>query len=116
MKITQVKVYKFNGEGKTKAFASVTLDECLVLTGLKVIEGGNGLFVAMPQTKYKEEWKDIFFPVTKEFRQELVDAVLSEYNGESASGGNSGPSATGNSVGDSNSDEFPFILHDVILG
>lgn len=80
MKITEVKISKFEGIGKSKALASVTFDGAFVVTGLRVMEGSNGLFVAMPSVKKDDKYVDTAFPVTKEFRKELQDAVLIEYN------------------------------------
>ena len=79
MNITQVKVTKLT-DSKTLAFASITFDECFVVTGLKVLNGKNGLWVAMPNRKKDEEYIDTAFPITKEFRQTVIDAVLNEYN------------------------------------
>ena len=81
MNITSVKVYPYDN-GATKGFASITFDDCFVVTGLTIIEGKNGLFVSMPSKKVKEEYKDICFPLNKEFRQDIQDAVLKEYGGE----------------------------------
>ena len=81
MKITQVKIKKQSMD-KLKAFASITIENKLVLTGIKIIEGKNGLFVAMPSNKKGEEYFDIFFPITKEYRQYIIDEVLKEYNKE----------------------------------
>ena len=78
MNITSVKVYPYDN-GATKGFASITFDGCFVVTGLTIIEGKNGLFVSMPSKKVKEEYKDICFPLNKEFRQDIQDAVLKEY-------------------------------------
>lgn len=36
---------------KLRAFASVTIDGCIVVRDIKIIEGGKGLFVAMPSRK-----------------------------------------------------------------
>ncbi len=46
---------------------------------MKIIEGSKGLFVSMPSYKSGEEYKDLFFPVTKEARAERQEAVLNEY-------------------------------------
>lgn len=81
MKITDCKVTKYEKDN-VKGFASITLDGCMLLSGMKIMNGKNGLFVTMPQQKYKDTWKDIFFPITKEFRQQLQDAILKEYNGQ----------------------------------
>lgn len=80
MKITEVRLTKQDGQGTLKAFASITLDGAFVVHGLRVVEGRNGLFVSMPNRQVKEEYKDIAHPVTKEFKDELTDAVLAEYN------------------------------------
>ena len=81
MKITEVKVREF-GKGNLKGFADVTFDNCFVVKGLKIMNGQNGIFVNMPSQEKKGEYFDTAFPITKEFRQELVDAVLSEYGSE----------------------------------
>ncbi|MCL5071915.1 MAG: SpoVG family protein [Actinobacteria bacterium] len=77
--ITEVKIFKPQQEGKVKAYASITLGNVFVITDFKVLEGTNGLFVAMPSKKQGEEYKDTAFPITKEARQELVDTILAEY-------------------------------------
>jgi len=76
--------------GTIKAFADVTIGGAFVVKGLKVIEGQNGNFVSMPSQKLNKpytdksgneiQYQDIFFPISKEARQELVDAVLAEFN------------------------------------
>ena len=75
-----------DSNSKTVALATVTISDCLVLTGLKIVKGQKGMFVAMPQRKLSKpdkngnEYADIFFPVTHDFREELNDAVLDAYD------------------------------------
>lgn len=85
--ITNVSVYTLNdSNSKTVALATVTIDDCLVLTGLRIVKGKKGMFVSMPQRKLSKpdkngnEYADIFFPVTHEFREQLTNAVLDEYD------------------------------------
>ena len=85
--ITKVSVYTLNdSNSKTVALATVTISDCLVLTGLKIVKGKNGMFVSMPQRKLSKpdkngnEYADIFFPVTHDFREELNNAILDEYD------------------------------------
>lgn len=79
MNITKVKVTKIDAD-RIKALATVTLDDSLVLTGIKVVHGQNGMFISMPSRKTQQgEYKDIYFPVTAELRQEMQEAVLAEY-------------------------------------
>jgi stage V sporulation protein G len=67
-------------KGSTKGYASVTVDGMFGAHGISVVEGKNGLFVAMPQTRdAKGDYRDIFHPVTAEGRNALQDAVLSEF-------------------------------------
>ena len=85
--ITNVSVYTMNdSNSKTVALATVTISDCLVLTGLKIVKGKKGMFVSMPQRKLSKpdkngnEYADIFFPVTHDFREELNDVVLDAYD------------------------------------
>ncbi|MCL2392934.1 MAG: SpoVG family protein [Oscillospiraceae bacterium] len=72
-------------KNKTVAFASVTINDMIGINGIQVIDGRNGLFAQMPQTKdAKGEYRDIAFPVTKELRQELNSAVIAKYIEEKA--------------------------------
>ena len=78
--ITDVKVTKVDSDS-LKGMASVTLDDVFVITGLKVLNGQKGLFVAMPQREGKDKkFHDICFPKTKELRAEISSAVLTAYN------------------------------------
>lgn len=85
--ITNISVYTLNDtNSKTVALATVTVADCLVLTGLRIVKGKKGLFVSMPQRKLSKpdkngnEYADIFFPVTHDFREELNNAILDEYD------------------------------------
>ena len=83
----EVKLNKLaNPKGATKAFANVTLYGEFVITGISVVEGKNGAFVQMPQKQYEKDgakkFADTFFPVTKEAREELSDAVLAAFAAE----------------------------------
>jgi stage V sporulation protein G len=83
MIITKVILKKLETEGKMRALASITFDNEFVVTGIKVMEGAKGLFIAMPSRKTPDgEFKDICFPVTKESREHIANAVLSEYGGK----------------------------------
>ena len=85
--ITNISVYTLNDtNSKTVALVTVTIDDCLVLTGLRIVKGKKGMFVSMPQRKLSKpdkngnEYADIFFPVTHDFREELNNAILDEYD------------------------------------
>ena len=81
--ITDVRVFPIEGGNGILANVSVTFCGVFVVTGLKVIDGKKGAFVSMPQYKSKDgEWKDSCFPITADFRNELIDAVLDAYEDE----------------------------------
>lgn len=81
MKITEARVYPLsNKDSNLKAFASITIDDVVCITGIRIIEGKNGLFMSMPQSKDNEgEYHDVAFPITKDAREAIQDAVLDEY-------------------------------------
>ena len=80
MQITDVRVRKITNEGKMKAIVSVTFDNEFVVHDIKVIDGQNGLFIAMPSRKTPDgEFKDIAHPINTETREKIQSAILSEY-------------------------------------
>lgn len=80
MQITDVRVRKVAAEGKMKAIVSVTFDNEFVVHDIKVIEGQNGLFIAMPSRKTPDgEFKDIAHPINTQTREKIQQAILDEY-------------------------------------
>ena len=80
MRITDVRVRKVNDEGKMKAVVSVTFDDEFVVHDIKIIEGQNGLFIAMPSRKMGEgDFRDIAHPLVSETRNKIKDAIFTEY-------------------------------------
>jgi stage V sporulation protein G len=74
-----VRLHRFDGDSKTKAFVDVSIGGYIV-KGLRVVKGQKGLFLAMPQEKSKDgKWYNSFYPVTKEARSSLNDLVLTAY-------------------------------------
>ena len=78
MKI-DAKIYLPKNPSALLATASVCLDDCFIIRGVKVIEGSKTVFVSMPSCKVDEEYHDVCYPCTKEFRQEFDQAVLDAY-------------------------------------
>lgn len=80
MQITDIRVRKTYDEGKMKAIVSVTFDDQFVIHDIKIIEGDNGVFIAMPSRKMPNgEFKDIAHPINLETRVEIQDKVLEAY-------------------------------------
>ena len=80
MQITDIKVRRINTEGRMKAIVSVTFDDELVIHDIKVIEGTDKLFIAMPSRKVADgEFKDIAHPIKSEMRDKLQAAIFDKY-------------------------------------
>ncbi|MCL6549338.1 MAG: septation regulator SpoVG [Alicyclobacillus sp.] len=80
MEITDVRLRKVASEGRMKAIASITIDSEFVVHDIRVIDGNNGMFVAMPSKKTPDgEFRDIAHPISSATRQKIQDAVLQEY-------------------------------------
>jgi stage V sporulation protein G len=79
MEVTEVKIFPVQ-EDRLKAYVAITFDRCFVVRDLKVINGNNGLFVAMPSKKRKDgTYRDTAHPLNNETRQMIESIVLAEY-------------------------------------
>ena len=80
MQITDIRVRKTYDEGKMKAIVSVTFDDQFVIHDIKIIEGDNGVFIAMPSRKMPNgEFKDIAHPINLATRVDIQNKVLKAY-------------------------------------
>ncbi len=84
MKITSVRVSKVEKENsRMKGLASITLDDCFVVSDIRVIEGDKGLFIAMPSRKQTDgSYRDIAFPINSETRGYFEETIINEFNKE----------------------------------
>ena len=79
MEITEVRV-SLKNEVKLKGFANITLDDLFVIRGLKIIQGINGYFIAMPTRKRRNGmYTDVAHPICREFRLQMENVVLAKY-------------------------------------
>jgi stage V sporulation protein G len=75
----RVRIVK-NDTSKIKASASITIDDCFVVHDIKVIEGTEGYFIAMPSRKTPDnQFKDIVHPLNTETRERIRDIVLKAF-------------------------------------
>ena len=81
MNITDIRVRKVSSEGsKMRAIVSVTFDDCFVVHDIKVIEGQDKFFIAMPSRKTADGvFKDIAHPITSEMRSDMESMILAKY-------------------------------------
>ena len=94
MDVTEVRVFPVSNEERLKAYATITIDNVFLIRDLRVINGNNGLFVAMPSRKMKDgTFKDIAHPLNSETREKMERTILAEYERELGKG--PGPRPTG---------------------
>lgn len=87
MEITDIRVRKVDTQGKLKAYVTVTFDACFVVHNVKVIEGGDRVFIAMPSRKTKNgDFKDVAHPITSEFRNLLQEKIVAAYEADEGPG------------------------------
>lgn len=81
--ITDIRIFPVNNKkSNCCAMVSVTLANVFCITGIKIMDGRKGLFVAMPSAKNKkdDEWYDICYPITKEFYKVMSDSILNAFD------------------------------------
>lgn len=81
----EVKVSRLeNPSGRIRGFVNVVFNDCFKVSNIAVVEGKEGnMFISMPRyatSKGDEDYKDVCNPITKEFREELYDAIMEAYN------------------------------------
>lgn len=80
VKITKVEIRPMRNEGNLKAFCSVVFDDVFIVHSVKIIQGKEDLFVAMPSREGKNgEFRDTAHPIDNAFRLEMEDTVLEKY-------------------------------------
>ena len=80
LEITEVRLTPLADAGNLVCFASITIQNCFVVGGIRVMDSKKGIFVSMPQRKNDAsgEYHDIAFPISKEAREQVNEAVLAQ--------------------------------------
>lgn len=86
MNITDIRIRLVTkDDSKLKAVASFTIDNAFVIHDVKIIEGNNGNFIAMPSKQAPSgEYRDIVHPLNTETREQISSAILAAYEQEKA--------------------------------
>ncbi|MBE7051470.1 MAG: septation regulator SpoVG [Ruminococcaceae bacterium] len=80
MEITDIRIRQMTHDEKMKAVVSVTFDNCFVVHDIKIIDGQDRLFIAMPSRKTPDnEYKDIAHPINMETRELLQSRIIEKY-------------------------------------
>ena len=67
LKIAVTRLHKLNGTGATKALCDISIADCFVVNGLRIVEGKDGLFVCMPREEGKDgKWYNTVIPLKRE--------------------------------------------------
>lgn len=78
--ITDIKIRKVFDEGRLKALVSITMDGCVAIHEIKIVQGDSRMFVAMPSRKDENGiFRDIVHPITPEARQSIETQILEAY-------------------------------------
>ncbi len=82
IRITEIRV-SLRDDEKLKAFVTITLEECFVIRGMKIIKGNQGMFVAMPSRRKPDgQYQDICHPINQSTREEIEAQILEKYREE----------------------------------
>ena len=79
MKITDVRIRKTFADSNIKAIVSITIDDCLAVHDIRIVQGNGRLFAAMPSRKDNDVYRDIVHPISPEARHWLEDIILTAY-------------------------------------
>lgn len=83
MEVTSVRIHKIEREGyRMKGIASITIDNALAIHDIRIIEGNNGLYIAMPSRRTPVGYKDLVHPINQEIRATFEKAILDAYEKE----------------------------------
>ena len=81
MNINVERIYRLPENGPIKAFVDLSIENVLLIKGIRIAEGTKGLFVSMPQEQGKDKrWYDTIRCLDPEFKKRLDDEILSTYN------------------------------------
>ncbi|MBU1049727.1 SpoVG family protein [Candidatus Bipolaricaulota bacterium] len=81
MNITKIEIRPMRDEGNLKAFCSVVFDDVFIVHSVKIIQGKESLFVAMPSREVKDGlFRDTAHPIDNEFRMTMESRILDEYH------------------------------------
>lgn len=82
LKISVARIHKLDGSGAVKAFCDLSVMGCLIIKGVRVVNGERGLFVSMPQEAGKDgKWYNTVVPLNRDVRDEIEKLVLEAYGG-----------------------------------
>ena len=87
MTVSDVRIRKTVQDGRLRAVVSITLDNCIAVHDIRLVQGDDRLFVAMPSRRDDEgRYRDIIHPINSDIRNQIEDRIIEAYQSiESAS-------------------------------
>ena len=74
-------IYRFDGSGAIKAFCDIIVSNTMLIKGIRIMEGQNGLFIRMPAKRGKDgKWYESIRPMSKEVRNSLNETIIKAFN------------------------------------
>lgn len=81
MEISDVKIRKTMHEGRLRAVVSITIDNAIAIHDIKLVQGDDRMFVAMPSRREESGvFRDIIHPISSDIRDELEEKILRAYH------------------------------------
>ncbi|MGN0683740.1 MAG: septation regulator SpoVG [Oscillospiraceae bacterium] len=81
MEISDIKIRKTMHDGRLRAVVSITIDNAIAIHDIKLVQGDERMFVAMPSRREDSGiFRDIIHPISSNVREEIEDKILCAYN------------------------------------
>lgn len=80
MEISDIKIRKTMHEGRLRAVVSITIDNAIAIHDIKLVQGDERMFVAMPSRREDSGvFRDIIHPISSNVREEIEEKILNAY-------------------------------------
>ena len=82
LNISEVRIKKINN-GKFLGYASIQIDDCLIIDGIELYNGEKGRYILMPlNPKLKKTRRNSAYPITNEAREQILDSISKKFDEE----------------------------------
>lgn len=81
MEISDIKIRKTMHDGRLRAVVSITIDNAIAIHDIKLVQGDDRMFVAMPSRREESGiFRDIIHPISSGVREKIEEQILEAYN------------------------------------
>lgn len=83
IRITDIKISKVENNKDLKGFAMIVIDDAICIRNIRIIEGKERIFLAMPSKKDKKNvFRDFVYPINQETREYIEEMILKAYRND----------------------------------